>query len=418
MGADALFRSSAFWLSLFAGAWLALDPIVKCTYVVVYQHLRSRREGDDLRGLLASLPREQQKKAEMIASTGAGRSVKIGAAVVAAAIFLGFRQATSARAAQAPPTQSIAETPTDSAQPANAFKNCAKLWIANPSARFIAGTMQSTRAPPTWLDKLLAKIGHAIQRAWNAFWNFIRRLWPRGLNLSPEREGRRVADEGSSTVAGVDRGFDLGRGSRALLAAAGAARRSFPSLSQRTRYPTWRHSVANERSEDEWFALADRLEGEGELRLALRAAYLGLLAGLAQREWLTIRRDRTNREYLDEFTRRWRRRPQAAVETRTEIPEKLRGSLRVFDLRLVWLSCADAGGGCRVPPGSAGAARAMSDNRAGEGIGAQLARTAAGRWNFRGCIRGAAAHGASESVEHQRYGIQLASGPLRHQLAV
>jgi hypothetical protein len=93
-------------------------------------------------------------------------------------------------------------------------------------------------------------------------------------------------------------------------------------------------AVASERSEDEWFALAKQLEGEGELRLALRAAYLGLLAGLAQREWLTIRRDRTNREYLDEFTRRWRRRPQAAVEARTEIPEKLRGSLRVFDL--VW----------------------------------------------------------------------------------
>ena len=93
-------------------------------------------------------------------------------------------------------------------------------------------------------------------------------------------------------------------------------------------------AAASEHSEDEWFALASRLEAEGELRFALRAAYFGLLAGLAEREWLTIRRDRTNREYLDEFTRRWRRRPQAAVEARMEIPEKLRGSLRVFDL--VW----------------------------------------------------------------------------------
>jgi hypothetical protein len=58
---------------------------------------------------------------------------------------------------------------------------------------------------------------------------------------------------------------------------------------------------------------------------------LGLLAGLAQREWLSIRRDRTNREYLDEFTRRWRRRPQAAVEARVEIPAQLRSSLRLFD---------------------------------------------------------------------------------------
>ena len=68
-----------------------------------------------------------------------------------------------------------------------------------------------------------------------------------------------------------------------------------------------------------------------KLRFALRAAYFGLLAGLSQREWLTIRRDRTNREYLIEFTRRWRRRPQATLEARTEIPEKLRGSLRLFD---------------------------------------------------------------------------------------
>jgi hypothetical protein len=90
-------------------------------------------------------------------------------------------------------------------------------------------------------------------------------------------------------------------------------------------------AAASERSEDEWFALASRLKGEGELRFALRAAYFGLLAGLAQREWLTIRRDRTNREYLNEFTRRWLRRPQAAIEARTEVTERLRGSLRQFD---------------------------------------------------------------------------------------
>src|SRR5580698_10893279 len=40
MGVFSLTRSSAFWLSLFAGAWLALDPIVKCSYVIVYQHLQ------------------------------------------------------------------------------------------------------------------------------------------------------------------------------------------------------------------------------------------------------------------------------------------------------------------------------------------------------------------------------------------
>ena len=94
-------------------------------------------------------------------------------------------------------------------------------------------------------------------------------------------------------------------------------------------------AIANERSEDEWFALATRLEETGELRLALRAAYLGLLAGLAQRDWVDIRRDRTNREYLEEFTRRWRRRPQAAIDVRAAIPEELRGEFAGYSDR-VW----------------------------------------------------------------------------------
>src|SRR5215469_6113618 len=90
MGIFALVQSSAFWLSLFAGAWLAFDPIVKCTFIIVYQHLRSRREGDDLRGLLASLPREQQNKQQMIrfSPTGAGR-VRTGRLFTLAVILTG-----------------------------------------------------------------------------------------------------------------------------------------------------------------------------------------------------------------------------------------------------------------------------------------------------------------------------------------
>src|SRR6266852_689697 len=108
MGMFALVRSSAFWLSLFAGAWLALDPIVKCSFVVVHQHLQSRREGDDLRGLLASLPREHQKKAQMIASTAAGGRVATGALVVLAAILGQASQTAAARAAQATTTADTA----------------------------------------------------------------------------------------------------------------------------------------------------------------------------------------------------------------------------------------------------------------------------------------------------------------------
>jgi hypothetical protein len=188
-------------------------------------------------------------------------------------------------------------------------------------------------SPPTWFENLLSKIGRAISRGWDALWKFLRKLWPRGLSPSIGKEkgsGWRLKDLrlwlaliATLTLTLGALLFWLRRRREGAQLYVPVAIAPLPDLGN--------SALASERSEDEWFALAERLEGIGDLRLALRAAYLGLLAGLAQREWLTIRRDRTNREYLDEFTRRWRRRPQAVLEARVEIPEKLRTSLRVFD---------------------------------------------------------------------------------------
>ncbi|MGC2422036.1 MAG: DUF4129 domain-containing protein [Candidatus Acidiferrales bacterium] len=332
MGVYSLFGSSAFWLSLFAGSWLALDPIVKCTFVVVYQNLRSRREGDDLRGLLASLPREQKKRAELIASTESGRSLRIGSLIVLAFILLGASQGASARAAQEPPSRSSADAAADSARQARVQK--LRQALDEESQRSIYRWHDAEHeSPPTWFDKLLAKIADALSSAWDTFWNFLRKLWPQGLTFSPgdgKYNGWRLKDLrlwvalalAFTLAAGASLLWRRRRREAAQLSIP-VATAPLPDLSNA--------AVASERPEDEWFALANHLEGKGELRLALRAAYLGLLAGLARREWLTIRRDRTNREYADEFTRRWQRRPQAAGEARKEIPEKLRGSLRLFD---------------------------------------------------------------------------------------
>lgn len=330
MGVFALFRSSAFWLSLFAGAWLALDPVVKCTFVVVYQHLRSRREGDDLRGLLASLPREQKKKAAMLESSPARRTAGIAASSLLVAVLLAVFQAGAARVAHASVVPGAAEAPSSVARQARVQQLRQALDYESHRAIYLWHDANHP-SPPTWFDLLLAKIDHAISRAWNAFWNFLGKLWPRRLSLSPANgKSGRLKDLRFWLVLIV------------VLTLAVAAvlfwrrqRRETVELSvPLTGVPLLDMNdaaVAMQRSEDEWFVLASQLEEQGELRLALRAAYLGLLAGLAQREWLTIRRDRTNREYLEEFTRRWRRRPQAAVEARSEIPERLRGSLRLFD---------------------------------------------------------------------------------------
>jgi len=330
MGMYALSRSSAFWLSLFAGAWLALDPIVKCSFVVVFQHLQSRREGDDLLGLLASLPREHQKKAQMIASPAAGGRVTTGALVVLAAMLAGISPMAAARA---PLTSSSTKTAAPTPREAQIQK--LQRALDEESRRAIYRWHDAEHpSPPTWFDKLLHKIQQRSERAWNALVNFLRKLWPRGLNLSPGNGnggGWKMKDVrlwltliALLTIgAGVVLFWLRRRREAAEQLSIPMAIAPLPSLGD--------SAIASERSEDEWFALADRLEREGELRLALRSVYLGLLAGLAQREWLTIRRDNTNRDYLNEFTRRWRRRPQAALERRLEIPEKLRGSLRQFD---------------------------------------------------------------------------------------
>lgn len=332
MGIYALVQSSAFWLLLFAGAWLALDPIVKCTFVIVYQHLRSRREGDDLRGLLASLPREQQKKEQMIAFNATGGRMASGALFMLAAVLAGVCLTATARASQVPLVRSTPEALDQSVREARIQR--LRQALNQESQRAIYRWHDAEHpSPPTWFDKLLAKIGHTIEHAWNTLWNFLRKLWPRGLSLS-------LGNEKHGGWQLKDLRLWLALVTILTLAAAGVLfwlrqRREMASFSipvSLAPIPDLSESAAaSERSEDEWFALASRLEGEGELRFALRAAYFGLLAGLAQREWLTIRRDRTNREYLNEFTRRWLRRPQAAIEARKEVTERLRGSLRQFD---------------------------------------------------------------------------------------
>ena len=330
MGMFALFRSSAFWLSLIGGAWLALDPIVKCSFVVVYQHLQSRREGDDLRGLLASLPREHQKKAQMIASTAAGGRVATGALVVLAAVLAGASHTVTAGATQASLTRSSTETLGASAREARIQKLRQALDAESERAIYRWHDAEHP-SPPTWFDKLLIKIGHSIEHAWNAFWNFLRKLWPRRLSLSLGNEKRGWQLKDLRLWLALIAIFTLAVGALLFWLRRRREAGKLSVLVATAPMPDLSGAAASERSEDEWFALAERLEGEGDLRLALRAVYLGLLAGLAQREWLTIRRDRTNREYIDEFTRRWRRRPQAAIEARVEIPEKLRSSLRLFD---------------------------------------------------------------------------------------
>lgn len=330
MGVYALIRSSAFWLATFAGAWLALDPIIKCSYVVVYQHLRSREEGDDLRGLLANLPRERQNKAQMAGLVSSTSSASINALLVLFVLLASSFLTSPVFAAQAPAQN--APTYSDPAHQAQIER--LRHALDEESQRAIYRWHDAEHPnPPTWFEKKLRSVGRAIGRALDAIGKFFRRLWPSGLNLSPSSNGSskwRMQDLRMwlfliliFTLVAAAVLLWLRRRRNSIPISIPVQIAPLPDLIET--------ALATARSETEWFELSSKLKNEGELRLAVRAAYLGLLAGLGQRQWLSIRRDRTNREYLDEFSRRWRRRPQASVDSRKEIPEKLRGSLRQFD---------------------------------------------------------------------------------------
>jgi hypothetical protein len=332
MGLLSLLQSSAFWLALFAGAWLALDPIVKCTFVIAYQYLRSRREGDDLHGALARLPREQQRKTELLAPEAS--VARRGAVMLLLLVILGAALSQTAWA-QGPPDLSTAASTGDAPQEVRVQK--LRTALEQESQRAIYRWHDSDHpSPPTWLDRLWSKIEQSINRAWERLRKLLEKLWPSGLHLSlgTEKHGgwtlrnvrMWIGILALRTLASGAVLFWLRRRSQESSISVPQEIMALPVLSDT--------AVASDRSEEDWFTLAGELERTGDLRLALRAAYLGLLAGLAQREWLTIRHDRTNREYLHEFTRRWRRRPQAAVQARSEVPEQFRGSLREFDA--VW----------------------------------------------------------------------------------
>ncbi len=81
--------------------------------------------------------------------------------------------------------------------------------------------------------------------------------------------------------------------------------------------------VASQLPEETWFALAEEWIGKQDLRMALRALYLGTLAYLGHTGLLTIHACKSNREYESELRRKSRAAP--------EIPPLFRENLGSFE---------------------------------------------------------------------------------------
>jgi hypothetical protein len=62
--------------------------------------------------------------------------------------------------------------------------------------------------------------------------------------------------------------------------------------------------LPTDRAEDEWTLLGRDLMARGDTRSALRAYYLGSLAYVAERQWISVHRGKSNLDYLRELNRR------------------------------------------------------------------------------------------------------------------
>src|SRR5262249_52777736 len=138
----------------------------------------------------AGLPREQNKKAQMILSFKAGGKAAFRASILLLAVLTGTFLPKIARAAQAPQTQSGDAQALQDESRQSKIKNLRRA-LAEESQRTIYRWHDAEHpSPPTWFDKQLEKIGSVLARIWNAVADFFRRLWPRGLTLSPGNNGR------------------------------------------------------------------------------------------------------------------------------------------------------------------------------------------------------------------------------------
>jgi hypothetical protein len=189
-----------------------------------------------------------------------------------------------------------------------------------------------TSAGADWLRNVGAWInrtGHRISRAIDRFAQALQKWWK---SLFPSPQESIPSSTQASIPAWISQVLVLATIGGLFIAAALVAVRLFgrskpklpvPAVSPVSPLPDLKSesTVADELPEDQWLLLARNKLQEGELRLALRALFLAVLALLGAQRVIIIRRSKSNSDYESEL----RKRKQA------ELAELFRGNRRLFE---------------------------------------------------------------------------------------
>ena len=333
---NSLFNTTLFLVSG-ALVYLALDPLVKTFYALRCFYEDSARTGEDLLSELRDLP-PVAAAGEESGNPAAGVRGRAGTAVLARtglvlALLWTVAAASSTAAPMpvpaAPPPASAPAVPPTVSPPAldrSIREVLGRREFAWRSPRAPAPAAGQQGAVARFVQSVVDSVSSHVRAAFRAARDFIdnlrrqqRHKEPTPARVPAEERGGWALPSLLTPLTYLLCGLLVVGIGCLLWNVRGGARRG-KRLAGRSLDPVVGQALppdlaaedllATQLPEDEWLSLARRLLEAGERRLALRALYLSLLAGLGERRLLVIARNKSNRDYLQELRRRTRDRPE------------------------------------------------------------------------------------------------------------
>ncbi len=307
------FYNSTFFAVTGGLVYLALDPLAKTFYALRCFYADSRRTGEDLKSELAGLPAPVGGTA-VLASLIAGCILLLpGGAADAAALATPPAPVPAPAVAPAAPAAPGSVSPPELGRSIDdVLRRREFAWRTPRKADPAAGANA--------VDSFFDNVGRWWKERLDAVGEWMDRLGKK-LNLGHSRNEPRHEENASSGMSAMTAEFivvamgvvlavllgvlawrlwqSLRVGRAEGRAAPAAPTGPTPDLTDDS-------LLATQLPEDEWLLLARRLLANGDRRLALRAFYLSVLAGLGARGLLGIARHKSNRDYVLELRRRAR----------------------------------------------------------------------------------------------------------------
>lgn len=324
-GSDNMFTRNGLWHLLNSTflavsvslVYVAVDPLVKSFYVLRCFYADARHTGQDLRRELQALPPPDAPAAAATAATSGVRGALAAGLLVLLLLAAGGPGLRAAEPGPAPPPPAAVAPGTLDRSIEQVLRRREFSWRLPPRAG------ENGPKEPNFLVRWLRTLRDTLDR-WGQWW---RKLFQRDREPAEKTEPRTPGFEfsrallqplayvliGSALLAGLFLFWNARRRvarAGSLVAAAPPAAGPDPGAAELADEAT----LATRLPEDEWLRLGRELRDRGELRLALRAFYLSVLAGLAARGLVNVARHKSNGDYVAETRRRARDRAGLAEE--------------------------------------------------------------------------------------------------------